>query len=302
MTNYTNDISFFHSSDKIIPIKRGWSFDSKYLVIKADNSRFLLRISSMDNYNAKKKEFSYLSKLKNLGLNISLPIEMGICNDGKSTYTIFTWIEGEDAHVLIPKLSRESQYRLGYDAGEILRGIQSIDIHEDLESWEARYTRKIHKKIDDYYKCELKLPGGEIPIQYLRDNLSLLKDRPNSFLHGDFHIGNMVFDGENIGVIDFNRYDFGDPFEDLNRMFFSADVSDYFSTGLINGYFQSRIPDDFFPLLALYTALNQISSLPWSMQFGQEEIDNSYRMSSKILLWYENYSRLIPSWYREDIK
>ena len=296
-----NSISFIKSYDQIIPITKGWSFDEKYMIVKEDDSKYLLRIAAIDSYETKKLEFKYLSKLKDSGLNISLPLEMGICNEGRSTYTIYTWIEGEDANLLIPKLPPNEQYNLGLEAGKILKTIQSVPIDEVLEPWDKRYTKKILKKIDDYNKCGLKLPHGHIPIQYLHDNMNLLKDRPNSFLHGDFHIGNMVFDGEKIGIIDFNRFDFGDPYEDFNRMFFSADLSSHFSTGIINGYFNSDIPDDFFPLLALYTALNEISSLPWSKQFGQEEIDNSYRISSKILSWYNNYLNVTPAWYMEEL-
>jgi len=296
-----NDIQALKENNILSKIDKGWSFDTKYIVTNSDNTKYLLRVSPIENYSLKEKEFQYLTKLKDSNLNISIPIEIGVCNNGNSTYTIYNWIEGDDANLVIPSLSKDKQYDLGFESGVILKKIQSIIVEEHIEPWEIRYGRKIEKKIQEYKNCSLKLPGGYYALKYLEENKHLLKGRPTSFLHGDFHIGNMVCNGSDIGIIDFNRFDFGDPFEDFNRMFFSAELSPIFAKGIIDGYFNRAIPEDFFPLMLLYTALNQISSLTWSMQFGQVEIDNAYKTSSNILKWYDNYDRLIPSWYEEAL-
>lgn len=57
-----------------------------------------------------------------------------------------------------------------------------------------------------------------------------------------------------IEVIDFNRYDFGDPWEEFNRIVFSVHVSIPFVLGQINGYFNNSVPDKFFKLMALYVS------------------------------------------------
>ncbi|MCZ3365579.1 MULTISPECIES: aminoglycoside phosphotransferase family protein [Methanobacterium] len=47
--------------------------------------------------------------------------------------------------------------------------------------------------------------------------MSLTKERPNIFQHDDFHAGNIIINNnkELTGIIDFNRYDWGDPYMNL---------------------------------------------------------------------------------------
>jgi|GEM_PF-4231484 len=59
---------------------------------------------------------------------------------------------------------------------------------------------------------------------------------------------------------DFDRYDFGDPWEEFNRIVWSAAASPHFATGQLRGYFSDKPPQEFFKLLAFYIASNTISS------------------------------------------
>ena len=63
-------------------------------------------------------------------------------------------------------------------------------------------------------------------IEYINNNRHLLKDRANTFQHGDYHIGNMMINKSNeLVVIDFDRDDYGDPWEEFNRLVWSIQVS-----------------------------------------------------------------------------
>ena len=75
-------------------------------------------------------------------------------------------------------------------------------------------------------------------------------------------------------------------------------ASEYFETGLINGYFNNQIPNDFFKILALYAAESLISHLPWAMTFGKEEVETALKVTKSTLLWYDNFTREIPTWYK----
>ena len=44
---------------------------------------------------------------------------------------------------------------------------------------------------------------------YLEKNRGLLSGRPQSFQHGDYHVGNMMLAGTELVLIDFDRSDFG---------------------------------------------------------------------------------------------
>ncbi len=52
---------------------------------------------------------------------MSRPLEFGICHDGQSVYSLFTWIEGKDAEEIIPTLTAAQQYQLGVQAGDALK-------------------------------------------------------------------------------------------------------------------------------------------------------------------------------------
>ena len=49
---------------------------------------------------------------------------------------------------------------------------------------------------------------------------------------------------------------FGDPWEEFNRIVWSAQVSTPFASGMIDGYFDNEVPDLFWKLLALYITTN----------------------------------------------
>ena len=109
----------------------------------------------------------------------------------------------------------------------------------------------------------------------------------------------IITEDESIGIIDFNRFDYGDPWEEFNRITWCVDVSPEFASGRINGYFDNKVPLDFFKLLGLYIGSNQLSSLPWSMNFGQKQIDIMLNQVRNVLMHYNNFKNIIPSWYIE---
>lgn len=292
------DISGYENWRKIDPLDKGWSSDKKYYVETITGEKFLLRISSMDTYEVKKYEFEQLSKLNDIDINISKVKDFGVCSQNKSVYLIFSWVDGDEAEIVIPKLSDAEQYNLGYKAGEILREIHSIDISDSKMDWELKYNAKLDRNIRNYLACGIRIENDDSIIKFINENRHLLRNRPISIQQGDYHIGNMVVDeNKRLGVIDFNRFDVGDPWEEFNRITWCADISKYFATGRINGYFSGKVPDEFFRLLALYIGGNQLSSIPWAMNYCEEQVNVMKEQMRIVLDSYCNYSTYIPNWY-----
>ncbi len=125
-----------------------------------------------------------------------------------------------------------------------------------------------------------------------------MKDRPLAFCHGDYHLGNMIVKDGKIGIIDFDKNGVADPYDDLKPFCWNAAVSEWFETGLINGYFDCKIPEDFWPILKFYTAESLISQLPWSIKFGETEIKTAYEVAENQMIWYDSFDRDIPTWYK----
>lgn len=279
-------------------IEKGWSGDKKYCAVDKNSKKYLLRISPSDQYEIKKSEFAMMRKVASLGVPMCLPIEFGISEEG--TYSIQSWIDGSDASDVIHGLSEADQYYYGCEAGKILRVIHTLPAPDDVENWEDRFNRKIDRKIKMYRECPLKYENDECIFEYISANRQLLKDRPQSYQHGDYHIGNMMIghDG-NLYIIDFNRNDYGDPWEEFNRIVWCAQESPRFASGMVDGYFDNDVPDEFWSLLALYIASNTLSSLPWAIPFGQVEIGTMMNQEREVLDWYDDMRNPLPSWYQK---
>lgn len=100
-----------------------------------------------------------------------------------------------------------------------------------------------------------------------------------------------------LGIIDFNRMDYGDPWEEFNRITFCVGTSPIFASGYINGYFDNIVPDLFFRLMALYIASNQLASIPSAIPFGEEDVEGMLRQAQNVLEWYDDFKTYIPNWY-----
>ena len=292
------DIPEYNNFIKIVPITKGWSGDKKYCVSKAGGIKYLLRISPIEQYERKKSEFEMMQRVALLGVPMCQPVKFGTCDEG--VYSLQSWIDGEDAEDKIPYLSDTQQYQYGIKAGKILKIIHSIPAPDKQENWESRFNRKIDHKIKGYTDCSIKYDGGDAFIEYINDNRHLLKNRPQCYQHGDYHIGNMMIDSNGrLTIIDFNRNDFGDPWEEFNRIVWCAQASPLFASGMVNGYFDGDVPLEFWRLLVLYISSNTLSSVPWAISFGQSEVDTMLNQAKEIFLWYDNMKNPVPTWYTD---
>lgn len=293
-----DDIRYRSEWISVDEVNKGWSEDKKFHIKTKDNKNLLLRICDVSQYEKKKKEFEIIKDLNKKSLNMSVAIDYGICNAGESVYSLYSWINGYDAREKLSSFSKEEQYNLGIVSGKYLKEIHSIPADNNRETWEERFNKKIDIKIDRYKKCGIVLENDDKIISYLEENRELLKNRPQCFQHGDYHIGNMIITGNNeLGIIDFNRFDYGDPWEEFNRIVWSAEVSPEFASGYINGYFENKVPNDFFKLMLLYISSNQISTVGWAKSFGEKEIAIAINQAKRVIEWYDNYKSYIPSWY-----
>ena len=90
-----NDIANYETFTKIEPIHKGWSSDK----------------------------------------NMSQPIDFGVCNAGKSVYQILTWCDGEEAKELLPSLPEKEQYDFGWEAGQMMLKMQTVESYPPSSDW-----------------------------------------------------------------------------------------------------------------------------------------------------------------------
>ncbi len=195
-----------------------------------------------------------------------------------------------------------TQYRYGVDAGRIIAKIHTISAPADAPNWETRFNANIDRKIAMYENCELKYErGGDAFLQYIAENHHLLQGRHQSYQHGDYHIGNMMITNDCVlTIIDFDRDDFGDPWEEFNRIVWCAQAAPAFASGMVDGYFDGDVPMELWKLLALYICSSTISSLPWAIPFGEGEVQVMKKQAAQVLEWYVGMQQVIPTWYQSN--
>ena len=285
-------------------ISKGWSSDEKYKINTADGQALLLRISDISAFEQKKKEYEIVEKYAKLGFEMSKPIDFGICNDGKSCYMLLTYIEGRDLEEALPTLTEKEQYLLGKEAGKILRKIHSIPIDECDIPTQTKRERKLFQLSRYEETTHLRVKNDEDAISYVKNNIDLIWRKNPVYQHGDFHPGNLIYmpDGR-IGVIDFNRWEVGDPYEEFYKLeSFGIDVSVPYSIGQIDAYFDDEIPYDFWRALAVYCAWSALYSIKWAEQFGQSDVDGMVERCHRAFENYDKFNSIIPKWYDESLK
>jgi len=288
---------------EIKPINKGWSEDRKYYAKDDGGKEYLVRVFPYQNdYEKREEAFRDLQLFNRLSINIPKVLSFGRLNENE-LFSVFSWVRGYDLEEKIRELTEKEQYSLGIEAGKILKEIHSINVSVPMEPWEIKMNYKIDRKIKGYKECGIKISGEEKIISYINENRHLLKGRPESLQHGDYHIGNMVLSKDRaLGIIDLNRVSYGDPWSEFDRIVWCADISPYFASGRINGYFDGTPPEAFFRLMALYICSNQLSSIPWAISFGDKEIKTMIRQGENIMNWYEGFERFIPKWYIKESK
>ena len=282
-------------------INKGWSEDKKYCVTDRQGNKFLLRVSPIEQYDRKKKEYDLMRQVAALGVPMCVPLKFGISEEG--VYAVQTWIEGVDAEENAHTLSGDAQYAYGFEAGRILKMIHQIPAPEGTEDWEIYFNRKADYKIKKYEECPIKYDDGQAFVDYINTHRHLLRGRPRTYQHGDYHIGNMMIGmDKKLYIIDFNRNDFGDPWEEFNRIVWCAQAAPLFATGMVNGYFDNEVPMTFWELLAVYISSNTLSSVPWAIPFGEEQVQVMINQAKDVLRWYDNMKNPVPIWYKGVIK
>lgn len=282
-------------------IEKGWSADKKFYIQLHNGAEYLLRKSDLDTFTRKTTEFDMVKQLLEAGLPISEPLDIKGVDD--EIHSLFRWVEGTDADKRLSDLTEEGQYRLGVESGEILKEIHALDVvPEDIEAWGPTYQRKIERNISRYQDCGLTYENDSFFLDAIQKYQHHIENRPQTFQHGDYHIGNMLLTDDNeLRIIDFNRWDYGDPWEEFNRIDFTADMSTVFATGQLDAYFSGRPPLEFFKLLLLYVSENTLSALPWALEYSEKEVQTMRDKAERVQAWYGESVSVIPGWYDDAL-
>lgn len=286
--------------EKIIYINKGLSSDKKYFLQSKTQKKYIIRISKIVEINNKIREYNAMKKMKEFKF-VQKFLGYGICKNKEFIYSIYSWIKGKNLEEKICKLTDKEQYQLGVQAGKKLKEIHKLTTIDFNYNFSNEIKEKINIAKEKYNKSKYKIENEEIIWDFINKNLYLLNKREKCFLHGDFHIGNIILNKKNeLSFIDLNWFRYGDPYKEfVKAVYVSRMLSVNFSVGQINGYFNNEVPELFFKILALYTAINIQFSILWSSELGKKEVEKDLKRIKKVYDDYNGFKIIIPKWYIE---
>ena len=145
----------------------------------------------------------------------------------------------------------------------------------------------------------VRLKNDSSILEYINSNIHKMWRRSPCYLHGDFHPGNLILTPKGtIGVIDFNRWEIGDPYEEFYKLeSFGIECSVPYCIGQIHAYFEDQVPVQFWETLAVYVAHASLYSIAWAEKFGQNDVDKMIERAQIAFDDYDYFKLIIPSWY-----
>jgi len=299
MLNVSKDILEKHHLKILDKIDIGWSSDQKYLVTDGQDF-YVLRIADARHYLYKQKEYQLIQTLYKQGVQTHEPIAFGQSQDHQQSYILVRYIKGDQAEVVLPKMTHSEQYQYGIDMGKDLKKIHNQS-YQEKSNWKEIYTKKILSRIQSLKETGYKNDYLEHMVEYIKEHLHLLNHRPLCQNHGDFHVGNMIISPDNKSyIIDYNRHKLADPYYEFNRIYFSYRVSPHFAKGMIDGYFDGKIPNDFFRYMKFYLVSVMIGNIPWAMKFDETDVEFAKKSIEDVYFNYQNLSLDIPLWYKNS--
>lgn len=140
--------------------------------------------------------------------------------------------------------------------------------------------------------------NDEILLNAIEHDRRYLSNHRISYLHGDFHALNMVL-GKNkeLSVIDLNRAEIGDPYEEFLRITWDVERSIPFARGRLDGYFKDEIPLEFWKLLRLYICTDLLTLLYWSVTVSPEQVQIALDKYTLFVEYYDAFQLDVLKWY-----
>ncbi len=288
----------FPSYALIDRLDEGWSADEKFRLRGRQDKMFLLRTSNSVSEVRRLAQADAMGNALKAGINAPLPIETGLFEDG-SSYILQTWLEGTSLEKTLPQFDLKKQYELGLSAGSLLKSLHGISSIPISRATYPDRLKKTFRKLAAYKSSGIRVAGEDLALQLLKERLPLLDGRPLCLQHGDFHPGNMlVMAHGGLGIIDFDRCDYSDPYEEFYKAeLFARPLSAAFTNGQLHAYFDGDPPSDFWYVLSVYLAGVMLYSPVWAIPFGQTQIDYMCSLSELVLKDFDGFKSSLPLWY-----
>jgi len=247
MTNSNLYETNFYKNNDIIEVRqifKGNSSAHKFYVKTNDDKEFLLKFSLPSKISKIKSMAKYMKILTKANIPMPHFIEYEICKNGEIC-SIETWCSGKAILSLIKKTNENEAYKLGVQAGIVLRQIHNVSIRATTELAYERAMKRRKTRVNRYKMLEDNSdPLLNSLIHYFENyNYDNLRERMGDrcICHLDFHSGNILYCKQSgIKIIDWTLVGRGNPFEDLVYATYDAlrqgGNYEFFAAGQLDGY------------------------------------------------------------------
>ncbi|PFR27472.1 aminoglycoside phosphotransferase [Bacillus cereus] len=285
---------------KCTVISKGFSPDQKYKIELENRERYFIKVCDRVARERKQEEYEYMRRLELLEVPIPKLLHFVNLDSCNQCVQVFEWIDGEDGEDILGKLTEKEQYIAGKRAGQVLKTIHSVKVKSVEESWETLRWNKYERYLQALEEYETDFMDIQRVLTFVENHKHLLQDRPVVFLHDDFHPANlMLHRNEFRAVIDFARFDFGDPIHDFYKVpLFTVDTSVSFAVGQIHGYCDGEPPLHFWKLYALYAAMIFPADIVWTHRITPNLVEEMEIRLRRIVEEHNGFTAYIPNWYK----
>lgn len=287
---------------KATVISKGFSFDEKYKIELESEESYFIKICDFSYFERKQEEYEYMQQLESLHIPMPKLIHFISLAEFNKCIQVFEWIDGLDGEDILRTLSMEEQYRAGKKAGEVLKKIHIVEKQDKNNSWEMSIWGKYERYLEALKAYKVDFLNLNTVLDFVANHKDLLTNRPTVFLHDDFHPANIMIDqNEFRAVIDFARFDIGDPIHDFHKVaLFTTAISKPFAVGQVHGYCGGEPSLHFWKLYTLYVAMIFPADIVWTYRTTPYLINDMKERLNGILEDHNHFASYIPKWYQSS--
>lgn len=248
------------------------------------------------SYNKFPKEFFETKELESLNERICLlPFVSKNLPDINKQLNIYDWVDGENLRSFLHNKTEISCYEYGIKSSELLKNLHNVTISNAISR--LNVDNYIDKILVILHSDECMLNYKNLWLELVVENTDVLKRKTkDSLIHLDFKPKNIMLSNSNLLLIDFDSFSIGNPWFD----FYDKGLAIYkerqaFNKGVIDGYFNNNIPNEFWRFLKIISICTMIQMSSWSLNRNNK--DYIFSVEEHLLKTYSDALNNIPKWY-----
>ncbi len=248
------------------------------------------------SYNKFSKEFFEMKELESLNGRVCLlPFVSKNLTDINKQLNIYDWVDGENLRSFLHNKTEISCYEYGIKSSKLLKKLHDVNVSNVVSRFNGdNYIAKILAILRSD-ECMLKYKNLWLGLAV--ENTDVLKRKTkDSLIHLDFKPKNIMLANGNLLLIDFDSFSIGNPWFD----FYDKGLAIYkerqaFNKGVIDGYFNNNIPNEFWMFLKIISICTMIQMSSWNINRNNK--DYIFSVEEHLLKTYSDASNNVPKWY-----